>query len=66
MLATIHVVVSLRLLIDGFIHTENVPDGAFFFWIDPALKGQIISKAVFVTNVSIFHSNIPFVINRAW
>lgn len=50
-LATIHAAVTLRLLIEGFIHTENIPNGAFLYWINPASKSQVIAKTVYITNV---------------
>lgn len=54
-LATIHVATALRLLIDGFIHTEDIPQGAYKFWINPAIEAQVIAKTVYVTNVRTLH-----------
>lgn len=51
LLATIQVAVALRLLIEGFIHTENIPSGAFLYWITPSTRPQVIAKATYVTNV---------------
>lgn len=38
-------------LIDGFIHTENVPNGAFLYWINPATKLRLVATAVYIINV---------------
>ncbi|KAF5319531.1 hypothetical protein D9619_008339 [Psilocybe cf. subviscida] len=51
LLATVHVAVALRVLIEGFIHTEDVPKGAFNYWINPATTAQVIAKAVYITNI---------------
>jgi hypothetical protein len=65
-LATIYVALGLRLLIEGFIHTENIPGGAFIFWINSATKTQVIERAVYLTNVRdlftvciLFQSHLP-------
>ncbi|KAF5324363.1 hypothetical protein D9619_011107 [Psilocybe cf. subviscida] len=49
-LSTIYVAVALSNLIEGFVRTENVPNGAFIYWINPATKSQVIAKAVYITN----------------
>ncbi|KAF5324325.1 hypothetical protein D9619_011082 [Psilocybe cf. subviscida] len=49
-LATINVAAALQALIDGFIHTENLPRGAYNYWINPAIKPQVISNVAYITN----------------
>ncbi|KAF5324320.1 hypothetical protein D9619_011085 [Psilocybe cf. subviscida] len=49
-LATVNVTVALLALLDGFIYTENIPTRAHLYWINPAAKSLIISKAVYITN----------------
>jgi hypothetical protein len=51
MLSTVHAVLALVLLIEGFIQTQNIPQGAFLYWINPSTKAQVITKAVYIGNV---------------
>lgn len=52
-LSTIYVALGLRLLMEGFVNTQGVPQGAFLYFINPAQKTQVVSKAVYFTNVRI-------------
>ncbi|KAF5324160.1 hypothetical protein D9619_011110 [Psilocybe cf. subviscida] len=49
-LSTIHVAVSLRSLIEGFIDTLNIQNGALLYWNNPSTKSALVAKTVYVTN----------------
>lgn len=66
-LASTYVAIGLRLLIEGFIHTENVSNGAFLYWIDPEIRTQVIEKFIYFTNVrGLYQQHSLKFISHAW
>lgn len=55
-LSTIFVAATLRALIEGFVHTQNIPNGVFLYWINVTTKCNVIEKTVYITNVSMLDS----------
>jgi hypothetical protein len=52
-LSTIYVAFALRLLIEGFIWAVDTPEGTLGYWINPSIRAQVGSKAVYITNASV-------------
>ncbi|KAF9471450.1 hypothetical protein BDN70DRAFT_976351 [Pholiota conissans] len=65
-LSTIYVALALRILIEGFIWAVNTPGGTLEYWIDPSVRSQVVSKAVYVTNSIVGDSIMVWRVYAVW
>ncbi|KAF8178484.1 hypothetical protein BJ912DRAFT_1063133 [Pholiota molesta] len=65
-LSTIYVAFALRLLIEGFIWAVDTPEGTLGYWINPSIRAQVVSKAVYITNSIVGDSVLVWRVYVVW